>query len=340
LPLDRWPDADRLAWLAACRPTERLKRGGRASHLKDVTRRDLVRRYGYFLDHVQRTGALDCKAPLAAHVTRNRVESYRIELDSRVSSVTTYGALYKLRRIAQIIAPELNFSWLAEIEKDLALVMVPRSKFSRVVYTNILVDAGMTLMIEADAAVHRSVLYRARQFRNGLMVALLALHPIRLKNFSSLDIGSTLRKCNGTWWIVLAGSDTKERRPDERSIDPVLAGCVDRYLDIHRQVLARNNDVSTSLWLSSNAGGAMTYLAVEKVIKITTLSVVGIDVSPHLFRTSAVSTAAIHAGEQPRLGSALLHHSDPNVAEEHYNRASGFSAARKFSDFIRTLQSS
>ena len=48
LPIEQWPAADRLAWIAACRPAERLKPGGAASHLKPISRDDLARRYGYF----------------------------------------------------------------------------------------------------------------------------------------------------------------------------------------------------------------------------------------------------------------------------------------------------
>ena len=43
LPLGLWPEADRNAWNAACRPAARLKRGGVAGHLKPVTRDDLAR---------------------------------------------------------------------------------------------------------------------------------------------------------------------------------------------------------------------------------------------------------------------------------------------------------
>src|SRR5215471_1388897 len=74
LPLDQWPEADRSAWKVACRPAERLKRGGAASHLKDITRRDLARRYGYFLDHVARMEGLDCNAKAASCVTPARVD--------------------------------------------------------------------------------------------------------------------------------------------------------------------------------------------------------------------------------------------------------------------------
>lgn len=338
LPLDQWPAADRSAWAAACRPAERLRRGGAASHLKDVTRRDLVRRYGYFLDQVQRSEGLERNTEAAAYVTLDRVERFLAELQARISSVTAYGSIYKLRRMAQLLAPDQVFTWLADIEKDLALVMQPRSKFSRLVHTNILVDAGMKLMAEADAAAHRSALFRARQFRNGLMIALLALHPFRLKNFAGLEIGRTFRKVKDAWWIVLSASETKEQRADERPVVPYLTRWIKRYLHTHRPILARMGDGSASLWLSSNDGSAMTYLGIEKVISKITLATVGIDVSPHLFRTAGASTAAVHAGDTPHLAAALLHHIDPAVAEEHYNRASSLSAAQAYAALIETFR--
>jgi hypothetical protein len=338
LPQHLWPAADQLAWAAACKPAERLKRGGTASHMKAITRRDLVRRYGYFLDHVERTEGLDRNAQATAYVTPDRVEHFRTKIEGRISSVTVYGTIYKLRRMAQLLMTGRDFTWLSDIEKDLALVMVPRSKCDRLVYSEVLIDAGMTLMIEADTAMHRSALARAREFRNGLMIALLALHPVRLKNFAALEIGGTFRKVNGRWCFVISANYTKETRPDERPVDPILIHWIDHYLTIHRPVLARTGDASFCLWLSSNDGSAMTYGAVEKVVKQTTLATVGVDVSPHLFRSAGVSTCAVHAGDQPRLGSALMHHTDPRVAEKHYNHAKCASDAQKFADLIRTLR--
>ena len=68
----------------------------------------------------------------------------------RVRSVTVWNCIYKLRRAAELLAPMSDFSWLAEIEKDLALVMEPRSKFDRLVFTGRLVEAGLTLVAEAQ----------------------------------------------------------------------------------------------------------------------------------------------------------------------------------------------
>ena len=185
---------------------------------------------------------------------------------------------------------------------------------------------------------HRSALARARQFRNGLMVALLALHLIRLKNFAALEIGRTFKKVNDTWWIVLSASETKEKRADERPVDPCLLPWIDRYLKIHRPVLARTESAPAALWLSSNDGHAMTYDAIERVFKQTTLKLTGVDVSPHLVRAVGASTVAVHAGDNPHLASALLHHTDPRVTDEHYNRATSVSAAQDYSALVAKLQ--
>src|SRR5690242_19351190 len=85
LPLAQWPEADRAAWAAACRAAERLRRGGAASHMKEITRSDLTRRYGYFLDHIERTEGLDSGAGAALLVTRDRVARFLAELQARVS---------------------------------------------------------------------------------------------------------------------------------------------------------------------------------------------------------------------------------------------------------------
>ena len=122
-------------------------------------------------------------------MTPANVEGYVNELRARVRSVTLYGSIYKLRRTTQIIAPEHDLSWLREIENDLGLVMKPKSKYSRLVLGEVLVEAGLTLMAEAELASHRTALQRSTQYRNGLMIALLACCPIRLKNFAALTIG-------------------------------------------------------------------------------------------------------------------------------------------------------
>jgi integrase len=336
LPTELWPEADRKAWITAAQPAERLKRGGAAAHLKPTTRGDLARRYGYFLDFLDRRGLLSKDAPAVAAVTPENVDCYVSELKARVGSVTVYGSIYKLRRASELINPARDFSWLSEIEKDLALEMRPRSKLGRWVSTESLVEAGLTLVAEAELATDLSDLARARQVRNGLMVALLAFCPIRLKNFSALEIGRPFVGIKGQWWIVLAASETKERRTDERPVAEDLRAAIESYLNTHRPVLAQGQP-SPALWLSANDGRPMSYDGVAQAMKATTLSTVGVALSPHLFRTAAASTAAMHCGANLNLGAAVLHHTGRTITDECYNRASSASAARSFRHVIREL---
>ena len=200
MPLTGWPAADRLGWAEACQPAQRLKRGGAASHLAPVSQDDIANRYGLYLDFLSRNGRLDPAKNAMALITPDNVNAFIGELQARVRSVTVWNSVYKLRRAAQLIAPGADFGWLTEIEKDIALVMIPRSKADRLVLTERLVEAGLTLIREAEM-FGKTALARAVGVRNGLLIALLALHPIRIKNFAALTIADTFINIDGRWWL-------------------------------------------------------------------------------------------------------------------------------------------
>jgi integrase len=339
LPLEYWPEADRTAWKAACQPAKRLKPGGAAGHLKPVTRDDHARHYGDFLGFLERDGLLQIDGPPGANVIAEKVDAYLAELKGRVASTTVHGSICKVRRLAQYIAPPgTDFTWLLEIGKELALVMRPRPKFDRLVLTEVLVEAGLTLIQEAEQSPEMTKLARAHQIRNGLMVALLALCPIRRKNFATLEIGRSFLKIKGRWWIVLSVSETKEGRSDERPVPELLTPVIDRYLEQHRPVLARSHNPASALWLSQNSGMAISDKEVARVIRNATLSTVGVKLGPHMFRTCAASAAAVYGGANPYLGSAVLHHADPRATIQHYNRATSLSAAESFRQIVRQCE--
>ena len=129
-------------------------------------------------------------------------------------SVTVWNCIYKLRMAARVLDPKVDFAWLAEIEKDLALVMVPRSKFDRLVLSDRLVEAGLTLFAQAERYA-KSDFERAKGIRNGLMIELLAVCPIRIKNIASLEIGNTFKEVHGSWWITLPYKSTKTKGQED-----------------------------------------------------------------------------------------------------------------------------
>jgi site-specific recombinase XerD len=338
LPLELWPDADRNAWIAACQPSARLKRGGAAGHLKPISREDHARIYGDFIRFLDQHGLLRRDTSAAANVTPNNVAAFLAELEGRMSSMTVHVSICRLRRAARYMVAGLSLDWLGEIAKDLALVAWPRSKFDRFVLPERLIEAGLTLVVEAESSQTLTKLAQATQVRNGLMMAMLGFHSIRRGNFAALEIGRSFVKIRGRWWIVLSASETKEKRADERRVDQMLIPFIDRYLEKYRSVLVRSDSPPSALWLSSRHDARMTDKYVGQLIRATTLSTVGVRVSPHLFRTAGASAAAIYGGDNPYLGSAVLHHSDPRVTQEDYNRASSLSAAESFRQIVRQYE--
>ena len=334
LPICEWPQSNRQAWEDACRPGIRLTPGGAASYLTEVSRQDFANRFGAFLGFLQRSGRLKLNAAVTTLVTLDNVEAYIAELKTRVRSGTVWNCIYKLRRAAELMAPTSDFSWLAEIERDLTLVIEPKSKFHRTVFTQRLAEAGLTLVAEAQQSA-KNDLDRARGVRNGLMVALLAHCPIRIKNFATLEIGRTFKQVQDNWWIALPACSTKTKRLDERRVPEILNGALDLYLDQSRPLLIGSNAPTDFLWISSRTGGRFTTKNLGTLISKITYRTLGVDVSPHLFRTAAATTAAMYGGSTPHLASAVLRHTDSRVTEEHYIRATSIEAAKAYAAIIR-----
>jgi integrase len=325
-----WPVADQRAWAEACRPGGRLTRGGAAAHLKPVTRLDLVRRYGLFLEFLARTGRVTPEASASLLITPEDVTAWIADLTSRVSSVTVHGSIAKLRRMGELLDSHWDSAWLRDIEQAIAWEMRPAPKFHRIVDSDRLKEAGHRLLKQAEDSPRLPPRHRAMLYRNGLMIALLALCPIRLKNFAALAIGTTLRKVDGRWLITLPAADTKSGRADERLVPEDISGAIDHYLAVHRMPRRSNQ---TMLWIG-RTGDPLGYSGVERSITETARSELGIPISPHLFRDCAASTVYRHAGDTPGLAAALLQHTDPRVTERHYNRAMSARFAVEFGRMV------
>ena len=117
---------------------------------------------------------------------------------------------------------------------------------------------------------------------------------------------------------------------DQRQVPEFITDAVNKYVNTHRTVLNRGNAEEPALWISSTTGRQMTTKNLGTLISKLTRETIGVDVSPHLFRTAGASTAAVYGGKNPHLASALLNHRDPRVTEERYNRATTFSAGDEY----------
>ncbi|WP_152568816.1 hypothetical protein [Microvirga sp. BSC39] len=265
-----------------------------------MSRDDLARRYGYFLWTLMQAGQLDLGASAGAQVIPEAVERFIALVEPYWGSVTRSQSMFKLRRMAEILAPERDLVWLRAIEADLRADARPKGRRENVT-TNELLQAGEALFQEAENASHLSPKKRACLARNGLMMALLAVRPIRHKNFGELTLGTSFRQLDGSWWIILEAEDTKGGRVDERQVPEYLNPLVERYLAAYRPILlarqaatsdceiarakatqslphALLEDMSGSLWVAIT-GEPLTYSAVGAAITDTVEATIGVRLS-------------------------------------------------------------
>jgi integrase len=314
-PLRDWPIADRQTWERACLAAQRLKPGGTASRMKRSTQTSLERAYGYLLGFCRRNGVLDENTEAGAHVTPEVIAAFVDELCNCVGSVTRATYIEKIRRVATILAPDRDLVWLREIENELRNEARPRQKYHRIVPSHRLLALGLELIKRGETGKHLTNLARARLVRDGLMIALLSLCPIRLRNFAELRVGRQLRRVGDTWWIILTAVETKSGRPDERPVPEILTAHIDSWLGNWRTLFRKSDD---AFWPSTK-GGSLAYTYVGHNITETTRRELGVAVNPHLFRDCAVFAVATVAGDRMGIASGLLQHTDPRTTEKYYN---------------------
>jgi integrase len=333
LPPCDWPPAEREIWTQACVGAQRLRPGGAAARMKSSTRTSLVRAYGYLLQFCHQNVLLDQAAEAGAHVTPEIINAFVHYLNGRVGSVTRASYIGKIRRIVQILAPGRDLAWLGEIEADLRYLARPRPKYHRIVPSERLLALGLELIRRGEASDHLTALGRARLVRDGVMITLLALCPIRLRNLAELHVGRQLRRVGDVWWVILEADETKTGRPDERPVPGIVAEAIERWLGHWRSVFHPSDD---SLWPSIK-GGPLAYTYVGHIITETTRRELGVAVNPHLFRDCAVYTVAINAGHRMGIASGLLQHANQRSVDKYYNKGASLEAVRRYQQILDQL---
>ncbi|MEJ0096246.1 MAG: tyrosine-type recombinase/integrase [Methylocella sp.] len=229
LPIGEWPKSDQEAWDTACHPAVRLRRGGSASRLAPITRDDIQRRYGYFLTFLKEIHRFDAAASCASLITPEHIGPFVDRMRDEWSATTLFMTIHKLKQIAGHLAPSSNFKWLSNVADDLKAEDGP-VKRPPVVDASELLTAGLTLVEEYSPCDQPMDLATARNIRNGLMIALLASCPIRVKNLGGLTLGRSFHFSDSCWWIDLPGSETKSGRPDMRMLPGFFTAALERYL--------------------------------------------------------------------------------------------------------------
>jgi integrase len=338
LPIEAWPLGDRDAWTAAHRRGGLLDDDGLAAHWAPATSQIVAGGYGRFLSFLIEVGD-QFEAP-GRRITRPRVEAYIAHLRQQNHASTVAARILQLSRAARVMAPDSDWKWLQRIHSRLRHMSTPaRDDRARLVPAATLSALWLALVQRAEQAENLSDRRRALLFRDGLMIAVLCLCPIRAKNMAAMAIGTTLEKRGEEWWVAFPSADMKNRRPYEAPL-PGLARWIDRYLDRHRPYLTARSGSSVivnALWIS-DTGKPLSPKQVGQLVSRRTKQELGRDLNPHLFRKMVSTELAIHDPEHVGVAQPLLGHADYRTTEAAYNLGRAIDAARRHHQVVRAIR--
>jgi integrase/recombinase XerD len=184
----------------------------------------------------------------------------------------------------------------------------------------------------ATADEESTSLRRFKAYRDGLMMGLLAIRPLRMRNLAGLILDRTLVQRGDGWWIEIPAAETKTKDSIEEPWPDSLAPHLQTYLVDHRAGIAalrgsRAGTISDALWLSMY-GPPMNDNAIYIRIVARTRQGLGQAINPHLFRDCAATSIAIDDPAHVGIASRLLGHRTRSTTERSYNQARSVEASR------------
>jgi integrase/recombinase XerD len=337
LPYVQWPPADRLLWERAMGNDDPFA-GAAGGGFAKSSQYNCLMAWRRFL------GLLAIHEPAAlevAPIERLTVERARslvahlAESNNARSVASQVGWLYQA---ARVMMPERDWTWLRAMKARLHKA-APASASAGPVITSVqLLDLGQRLMDESKPTASTAIsMDDAIRYRDGLMIALVAFVPIRPRNLTALEIGRHLVREGDRWFVIIPEEETKTGTPIEFPVPEILEPYLAIYLDRVRPRMLRRPG-GAALWLSSQAGGPLSYGSVAYAFRRHSTSRLGFRISAHDARDAAATTWALSAPDRIGVARDLLAHSDLRTTIKHYNRARGIEASRAHCQVIAGMR--
>ena len=187
-------------------------------------------------------------------------------------------------------------------------------------------------MNEADRLKKRDHRAREIQFRDGLLIALLSVWPIRRRSLASITVAGHVARSGDSVTLLLHERDTKSRRCSAYQVPERLLPYVTQYLDQVRPRLMGAR-VTDSFWISYQ-GGTLSADGIYVTVRKRIVTAFHREMGLHDFRRAATTFIAMEAPEAVGLIPSVLQHASPEVSQRHYNLARSSAASRRFTSLI------
>jgi hypothetical protein len=321
-----WPEIDRELWEAGVSGRDGLDDPAYGAGLQPATRARIVEGYGRWLGFLALQNDLDPAEHPARRVTVARVRAFfRLLRELGNRDHTVVSRLVALQRALRIMVPGAGFGWLTAPGGTTLQALLPMTKrVFEVPRSRMLFDWGLALM---DTAPAKAPVRRRVQYRDGLMIAILAARAPRLRAVAAMHLGRHVVRNGARFRLVFEAADIKTKRAIEYDLPAVLTPYIERYLAVERRELLGSAE-NDAFWV--NWGGKP--LGLEGVgfrIRWWSEKKFGEAFGPHRFRHALGTTAPSAAPIKPGIAPAILGIST-GVLERNYNRAGEVEAIAAF----------
>lgn len=333
-----WPPEFRRLLDLRMTPTGPLEMPSVAAGWRATTYEFHIGNVSYFAGWLAWTKRLRDGGDLRDYATSEIIGTYVDDMRGYdLSTRTIANRVDGVRAALAAISPDYRTDWLMRGINRLRLEHSDRrctSQRSR--HTADLVALGMTLMNQACLPnSNRSVVSRAIAYRDGLIIAFLALAVPRLSPLHAMDLGQHLIARGDVYQIKWSAREMKEGKAFEAHLDRELSHLFRRYVDEFRPILLAGNAAAgktVAVWIA-RGGGQLSRKGIYRMITKRTKDDFGASVFPHSFRHSAATSLALARPDLIHLATPLLQH-QAETSRDLYVLADKISVSRKFGDAL------
>jgi integrase/recombinase XerD len=329
LPGNQWPEADRAAFRTAYEPGDVFDgTAGPGAHLSEGSRKMIEISYRRWLGFLKANHPVDLPIPPAERIKPERVRSFIKHLSAQSKPITVATAVHLLHAAAKLIAPTTDWAWLRSIKSRLGYRAWPEDRFDRLVPPLQTLNFGIELMDSALKQANSPNKQREIQYRDGLLLALESLWPIRRRSLTALTVSGHLEFDDAGMNILLHPTDTKAKRAESYRVPEQLLPYIMRYLQKIRPVLLGRRE-HDAFWVSYR-GSPLIAGRLYDIARARVTAKFGKAMCLHDFRRSASTFLAMEFPEKIGLIPGMLQHASPEVNERHYNLARSAKAGQRF----------
>lgn len=340
MPQHEWPGADQAMWVSLRKQGGPLDEKGPFAHLRETSLKTLRDCYGRWLGWIRDHDPDGLRLEPALRCDLQRLKAWLSDL-AHTAPMTQLMFLDGVLRILRAVDPDMD--WAAHLRllrslKPAAKARNQERKVGRVLSSDVLLAAGLEHATKSAEAATTTLAAMTRR-RDGALVALLSLLPMRRRALANLQLGSSVLVEETVISIVLSPEMTKTGIPWEADVPDAVEPILRHYIeDVRPWFMARGNARHGFLWVS-RSGNPMDDNYTGLRVAIVTRKLIGVSVPPHFFRDAAATTLARHSPAATGLIQPVLGHTSTKTAERHYIHARTIEAGRDYAEIVQRLRS-